>query len=182
MTKPVLTGQFLIASTKLTDPVFVQAVVLIVRHDADGAFGFVINKPTGVTVAAALSGVLDEAADIDAPVYNGGPCDGPAFVAHTDPAIGGEQPAPGLFVTTDRDALRLLILTGSQPIKLFATYSGWSPGQLEAELLEGSWSVSPANTTDFFNPTATLWQRLMGRVQLSQYIHPDRIPTDPTVN
>jgi len=180
--KLVLTGQFLIASKKLLDPTFAHAVVLIVRHDGDGAFGFVVNKPTGVTMAAALQGVLDEAADLLAPVYNGGPCEGPAFVAHTDPSIGGEQPTPGVFVTTDRDALRLLILTDSQPIKLFATYSGWSPGQLEAELNEGSWHVSPAVANDIFEIDNTLWQRLTNRAQLSQYINPNRIPDDPTVN
>ena len=42
-----LTGQLLIASPTMGDPRFLQTVILMVRHDRNGALGIVINRPIG---------------------------------------------------------------------------------------------------------------------------------------
>jgi Uncharacterized ACR, COG1678 len=42
-----LVGQLLIASPTIRDPHFDHAVILVVRHNQDGAMGIVINMPTG---------------------------------------------------------------------------------------------------------------------------------------
>lgn len=177
-----LAGKFLLASKTLLDPNFAQTAVLIVRHDDDGAFGLVVNRPLPVTVSAALSDTIDAAAAIDASVYSGGPCEGPVFVLHGDPAIGGDSPVAGVFVTTDRDAIEALMVAGSEPLKVFGTYSGWSPSQLEGELEEGSWLVCDASAEHVFSTDKQLWTHLTSRTQLSKYIDPDRIPDDPSVN
>ena len=44
-TQPSLKGQLLIATPGMRDPRFDQAVILMVRHDRDGAMGIVINRP-----------------------------------------------------------------------------------------------------------------------------------------
>jgi hypothetical protein len=41
-----LAGQLLIASPTIRDPNFDHAVILVVRHNQDGAMGIVINMPT----------------------------------------------------------------------------------------------------------------------------------------
>ena len=41
-----LAGQLLIASPTIRDPRFDHAVILVVRHNHDGAMGIVINMPT----------------------------------------------------------------------------------------------------------------------------------------
>jgi hypothetical protein len=41
-----LAGQLLIASPTIRDPHFDHAVILVVRHNEDGAMGIVINMPT----------------------------------------------------------------------------------------------------------------------------------------
>lgn len=45
-----LSGTFLVASPHLPDPNFFRTVVLIIRHDDEGAFGVVINRPLPSTV------------------------------------------------------------------------------------------------------------------------------------
>src|SRR5258705_4086184 len=42
---PWLTGQLLVASPDMGDPRFERTVILMVRHDREGAFGLVINRP-----------------------------------------------------------------------------------------------------------------------------------------
>ncbi|MGC4032283.1 MAG: YqgE/AlgH family protein [Tepidisphaeraceae bacterium] len=177
-----LAGKFLLASRTLLDPNFVRTAVLIVRHDDDGAFGLVVNRPLPVTVSAALSDTIDAAATIDASIYSGGPCDGPVFVAHGDPAIGGDSPVSGVYVTTDRDAIEALMVANAEPLKVFGTYSGWSPSQLEGELEEGSWLICDASAEHVFSTDQDLWTRLTSRTQLGKYIDPNRIPDDPSVN
>ncbi len=177
-----LTGKFLLAAPALLDPNFARAVVLIVRHDEDGAFGFVVNRPLQVDIAAALGDTIEAAKESDAPVYSGGPCQGPVFIVHTDPTVGGEEPIGGVYVTTDRDAIAQLLSAQSEPMKLFASYSGWTSGQIENELSEGSWHVLAAMTDEVFSVDTHLWSRLHTRANLSKYVDPDRIPDDPTVN
>src|SRR5215470_11187329 len=42
-----LTGQLLIAAPTMGDPRFQHTVILMVRHDRNGALGIVINRPLG---------------------------------------------------------------------------------------------------------------------------------------
>ena len=177
-----LTGKFLLATAKLVDPNFARTVILVIRHDSQGAFGFVVNRPTDLTVADALGGVIDDASQIESPVYFGGPCQGPLFVLHRDPAIGGENPVPGVHLTTDRDAIEALLVARAEPAKYFGTYSGWSPDQLEGELAEGTWLLCDATADDVFSEDAKLWSRLSARVNLAKYLPPELIPDDPSLN
>src|SRR3546814_5414115 len=43
-----LQGKFLVANPALSDPRFAHAVILMVKHDATGAFGLIINRPVGI--------------------------------------------------------------------------------------------------------------------------------------
>ncbi len=40
-----LAGQLLVATSDMRDPRFVEAVIYMVKHSADGAMGIVINRP-----------------------------------------------------------------------------------------------------------------------------------------
>src|SRR5262249_16365031 len=55
-----LTGELLIAAPVMTDPRFHQTVVLIAKHDHDGAFGIVINRPVGERPLALLLKAMGE--------------------------------------------------------------------------------------------------------------------------
>src|SRR5262249_24953962 len=55
-----LTGQLLIATPSMGDPRFARTVILMVRHDKDGAFGIVINRPIAERPLAELLGMLGD--------------------------------------------------------------------------------------------------------------------------
>src|SRR4029453_9201622 len=55
-----LAGQLLIASPTLRDPHFDHAVILVVRHNQDGAMGIVINMPTEERPLANILEMLGE--------------------------------------------------------------------------------------------------------------------------
>ncbi|MBC7783753.1 MAG: YqgE/AlgH family protein [Burkholderiales bacterium] len=177
-----LVGKFLLAGPALLDPNFVRTVVLVIRHDDDGAFGLVINRPTKISIADAMGAEMDAAATVGDPIYFGGPCQGPVFILHTESSVGGDEAVPGVFTTTDREAIESLLQTQSEPLKIFASYSGWGAGQLENELEEGGWLICEASLEEVFAVDPNHWSRLFTRINISRFVSPDRIPDDPSVN
>ncbi len=77
-----LRGKFLLASPTLEEPNFVRTIVLIVRHDEDGALGVVVNRPLGVSVDEACGGEVEAARGVGLPLFDGGPCKGPVMAIH----------------------------------------------------------------------------------------------------
>src|SRR5262249_60855485 len=55
-----LTGQLLIAAPTMGDPRFQHTVILMVRHDRNGALGIVINRPLGDRPLATILEALGE--------------------------------------------------------------------------------------------------------------------------
>lgn len=166
---PFYSGSFLVARPILQDPNFAQTVVLLLRHAQEGAFGLVVNRPTEVKGLAF-------------PVYGGGPCKAEGLMllhGHED-WIGNaaERPdrevAPGIFLG-DSAALKRATESSADDglrFRVFSGYSGWGPGQLEAELAGGAWTIaSAAGPTLFEIPAEELWDRLI----------PPRIP-QPSLN
>src|SRR5260221_443205 len=71
-----LAGQLLIASPSMADPRFERTVILMVRHDKNGAFGIVVNRPIGEHPLAAILEMLGEKETTvagTARVFAGGP-------------------------------------------------------------------------------------------------------------
>jgi putative transcriptional regulator len=163
-----LGGQLLVARPRLDDPNFHRAVVLLLDHGDEGAFGVVLNRPVPVEVDV----VLPEWQDAVTPpsvLFQGGPVglDGAIGVVTAPP--GAVLPptvdrlvGPFSLVDLDSDPADLAgLVTG---IRVFAGHSGWGAGQLEGEIEEGSWFVVPAEASDAVtdDPT-TLWRRVLRR-------------------
>ena len=69
-----LAGQLLVASPSMGDPRFERTVILMVRHDKDGAFGIVVNRPAGERPLAELVlGEKDAAVAGKVRIFAGGP-------------------------------------------------------------------------------------------------------------
>jgi putative transcriptional regulator len=69
------------------------------------------------------------------------------------------------------------------PVKYFANYAGWGIEQLETELNEGAWLVADASPPDIFSDlNDEQWSSLMTKLTLGQWIDPDELLEDPSVN
>jgi putative transcriptional regulator len=164
---PFTVGKLLIAEPMLGDPNFERSVVLMIEHNDDGALGVVLNKPTHLEVAA----VLDEWAGLaaDPPVlYVGGPVEQNGVIALGRRANHSQTEGWGQVIgdlgTVDLHREPDDIAAGLDGVRFFAGYSGWGPGQLEAELAEDAWMVVDADVDDVFAPDAeTMWREVLRR-------------------
>ncbi len=185
-------GQILLAAPTLPEP-FDRAVIYVVEHDESGALGVVLNTPSTLDVAEILpqwrAVVTGEAV-----VHSGGP-------VAVDTALGlgvlgrgvdtdaaGDVPGfrqvvgRGGLVDLDADVTDLGVSLAG--MRIFAGYAGWSPGQLDAEIAEGSWAV-----IDLDDPLAEVfagdgeeqWMRLLRRQPgtLAWWV---LCPRDPSLN
>jgi putative transcriptional regulator len=153
-----LAGQFLVATPSMGDPRFDHAVILIARHDKDGAFGVIINRPA---TERPLSDLLEALGDKGAPVngtvrlFAGGPVQPElGFVIHS-PDYHSAQTLDvdgHVAVTMNREILRD-IGSGKGPQKSMIAfgYAGWAPGQLEGEIARRSWTTVPADNKLIFD-------------------------------
>lgn len=133
-----LHGQLLLADPTLREGLFCRSVVLLAEHSAtDGAFGLVLNQPTGHVVGDLLKDeVFQPLRKI--PVHQGGP-------------VAQEQLTFSAFWWNhEKSSLRWSIRISAEDaiahsqrpgtlVRAFIGYSGWSPGQLENELRSHSW-------------------------------------------
>ncbi|HEV8608062.1 MAG TPA: YqgE/AlgH family protein [Tepidisphaeraceae bacterium] len=179
-----LQGQLLIASPKLFDPNFFRSVVLLVQHTDAGALGLVLNRPLDMSIANAWEQVSDMPCEASGFLHQGGPCEGPLMVLHTDESIPEMPVIPEVFFTTDRDAIQQLVTQNQSKMKFFVGYAGWSPGQLESELEDGGWLITPAANKHIFEEEEDLWPTLMKEISeaIYQNLNPKVIPIDPSMN
>jgi putative transcriptional regulator len=159
-----LAGTLLVAAPKLNDPNFTRTVVLLVEHDRGGALGLVLNRPG----AERLDSIWDESAHgpcpSDLPVMNGGPLEGPLLALHAVPTMTDRDIVPGVFLAMRKDLVITLVRDERAPLLVFAGYSGWGAGQLEAELEAGDWTTTAATSELVFATADTLWQRVSRQI------------------
>jgi len=179
---PERRGQLLIATSPLKDPNFHRTVVLIVRDDENGTFGLVLNRPLETTVKDAVEGAVIGGCEIDQPLHLGGPCEGMLTVLHSAQDLGEVEVMQGVYFTAARDKIERIMSDDPKPAKYFAGYSGWSAGQLEAELEEPSWLVADAEPEDAFaSDPDELWRNALHRLG-GRYALMAAMPFDPRLN
>lgn len=153
-----LTGRLLVATDTMRDPRFSRTVIYIVRHRADGAFGLVVNLPLGeVPFEMALRpfGLEVPPGSGEVRVHYGGPVEERrGFVLHSRDWTGeGTTVIDDDFAVTDDPRVLQAIANKAGPRRaLFCLgYTGWGPGQLDAELTTGAWGVAPADARLVFD-------------------------------
>ena len=170
-----LGGQLLVATPQLQDPRFVQTVVYLVRHDASGAMGLIVNRRVGEMPLAALMrqlGLDATGASGTMRVHYGGPVEtGRGFVLHTpEYSSEGTLAVPGGLAVTFEPGVLRAIADGHGPRRtLFALgYSGWAPGQLENEIGRGDWiTVASEETLIFDEDNEKKWERATARQRIN---------------
>lgn len=143
----------LVAAANLHDPDFAHAVILLVHSDAQGAIGFMLNRPIGTTGD-----------------FAGGPVrlGTNALLRSHDRGTPGLRLLEDVYLLADKAAQANARRAGfdSTRLRVYAGYCGWSAPQLQAEIETKRWRVLDGSVDIVFDPNvASLWQRLRARTR-----------------
>ena len=159
-----LKGHLLLDSGQLQGSFFQRTVILLCQHDAEGAFGLVLNRTTGKKVGDVLVADLPDQLK-ECPLYLGGPVQPSALsFLHSDAFVADANVLPNLSLGHSLDALVEIgeSFSSTRKIRMFAGYAGWSPGQLEDEMKRKAWLTHPASLEFVFEtPPVQLWQTVL---------------------
>lgn len=141
-----LAPALLLSMPQLVDPNFNRTVVLLCKHSEEGAFGLVVNRPLATSGRVVVNLDPPVSTDRELQVWIGGPVEPQRswiLVAGESEQHGeapGTEITSGLYLSTSPDLLRRLLEPSPPPrARLIVGYSGWGPGQLEAEIAAGVW-------------------------------------------
>ena len=179
-----LKGQLLLDSGQLSGSFFQHTVVLICQHDAEGAFGLVLNRAMGKSVSDMIVADLPEALK-ECSLYLGGPVQPSALsFLYSDPLLPDANVMANLSLGHSIEEL-VELGEGLSPvgkIKMFAGYAGWSPGQLENEMKHKAWLTHPASLELVFDTAPEqLWQGIL-RLKGGKYRLLAQAPDDLSLN
>jgi putative transcriptional regulator len=175
-----LQGQLLLADPSLRDGTFNRSVILLAEHQAEGAFGLILNHPTGKTVGDLLDG--DDFAPLrQLAVHEGGP------VARDQLTFSS------FWWSRKQNRLRWSIRLSAEDaiahahkpgriVRAFVGYSGWMAGQLENELRRSSW-IAARPQPDLLGQEHDrgLWSELLRQLSPLHRILAEA-PDDPSLN
>lgn len=158
-------GVFLIATKNLSKSSFEKTVILITKYSKYGAMGLVINRPTNFKIADIFPTL--KSAKAQNTLYLGGPVHPKSVVMLIGSTKSYNIPAiiDGVYLQGGHRTLKQF-MEPQEPnediIQAYAGYSGWAPGQLEAEIGRGDWLITKADKSSIFEAnSADLWQQLI---------------------
>jgi len=179
-----LKGQLLLDSGQLGGSFFQRTVVLICQHDAEGAFGLVLNRATGNKVGEMIVADLPESLKA-CPLFLGGPVQPSALsYLHSDAFVPDGNVMPNLSLGHSLDTLIEIgeSFSPTRKIRLFAGYAGWSPGQLEDEMKRKAWVTHPASLDLVFDSDPDkLWRKILSQ-KGGRYKLLSQMPEDLSLN
>ena len=159
-------GSLLVSTPDILDPRFNRSVIYLISHNDKGAMGFIINKPIENINLSDIIRVNESKKNIDTNknintnknniVLFGGPVEYKrGFLLHSKEYQIKNTTLKineHFSLTNDTKAISD-VYKGKGPVSsLFMLgYAGWSPGQLEKEIMEDSWLVANADPELVFN-------------------------------
>ncbi len=159
------TGKLLLSEPFLTDPNFKRSAIVLTDYDVEhGTVGFVLNQISPYR----LEELLDDIGEFSSEVFIGGPVAN--NVLHFLHNVGDmlEESIPvcrGLYWGGDFTSMKFLLkhdVIKPENIRFFLGYSGWSAGQLEDEIAEGTWIIEDMDSNYLFkNNPETLWKTVL---------------------
>lgn len=182
--KKLESGKILLAEPFMQDRYFKRSAVLLCEHNQEGSIGFILNRRLDVS----LEGLIQDFPDFDTEVYYGGPVQNDTI--HYLHDVGdllddSVKVGEGVYWGGDFEKLKVLISTELiQPhnIRFFLGYSGWSTGQLEEEMKQGSWMLADLFANYVFKTEPdSLWRQVMHNKGM-QYTVLAQIPEIPSWN
>lgn len=178
-------GKVLISEPFLMDPNFKRTVVLIVNYTPEeGAFGLILNRASTVPLAEAVRAFPKSGFQL----FFGGPVEEEAmfYIHQCDQEIEGAQLIKdNLRWDGDFEEILRLIDSGvlhPGNIKFFSGYSGWTAGQLEAELDQRSWIIGDLGATQILEfESELLWKSSLSSLG-KKYSIMAGFPENPLLN
>jgi putative transcriptional regulator len=164
-------GKVLVASRNLGDPHFAKTVILLVRYDAQGVLGLVLNRRTDLPLSRVLDS-LKAAKDRSDPVYLGGPLETAAvFALFQSPAKpeGAEHIFDGVYLINSKPLFEQTMSAQPKPdvFHVYLGYAGWTQDQLRQEVELGAWFIFPAEAGTVFNADPdSLWLEMIRKTEM----------------
>ena len=176
-------GKILISAPDISGDIFSRSVVLVIEHNEQGAFGLILNKKN-----SQMSNKFNDFFDFNIEVYDGGPVENDKIffivkgkkVTETFTEI-----TPEFYLTEEVESIISAVLSGElviDDVKIFSGYSGWSPMQLDDEVLQKVWTVVDVYNLDYTLPNGqTLWKSIMQNLG-GEYLLWANSPEDISLN
>jgi putative transcriptional regulator len=192
-------GRLLVAAPVLTEATFAHTVLYILEHDEGGTAAVILNRPSRTPVAHVLPNWHD-AVSGPSVIFSGGPVQpdgalclgllsdvGRAMLAQADSSPGESAPIAlravvDAICTVDLDGDVDPVVAATMGLRVFAGHAGWSPGQLDDELAEGSWFVLAGHSLDVFAANPQLLRRDVLRRQSAPLSLLSTYPRDASQN
>jgi putative transcriptional regulator len=182
----LVTPVLLMAMPQVLDPFFHRSVVLLLHHEDEGSFGFIVNRPTGIKVAEILKGMdVGWEGGEEAVAYFGGPVQpqlgtvlfSPLLDGESDPEDTATEIVPGLALTQHIGDLSRLAEAPPDQFRLLLGYAGWGEGQLMEEILRNDWLTAPVSSDLIFAPDPErIWDAALRSVGIDPAALPSWIP------
>ncbi len=145
-------NNFLVATERMPDERFKEAVILMLSSSKEGAWGLAVNKQIGSVPLKVLidtpENIKDEEKDLYEkfiPIFWGGPVDEKQiFVLHSDEYKSkSTKKYSGFSITRDAEIFfDIAKKKGPKKSLIILGYSGWGDGQLEGEIEMDHWILS----------------------------------------
>jgi putative transcriptional regulator len=157
----------LVAKRQLQDKLYGSTILIARPIGADRHVGFIINKPTQVTLGK-LFPTHEPSQKVADPVFLGGPVSPEVIFAlvHGKESPGGRsiKILDDLYLAMDSDVVDRVIEKQPAQARFFAGMVLWRPGELHEEIKKGLWYLHDAKADLVLRkPTESMWEELVGR-------------------
>jgi putative transcriptional regulator len=157
----------LVAKRQLQDKLYGSTIVLARPIGAERHVGFIINRPTQLTLGK-LFPTHEPSKKVTDPVFLGGPVSPEVIFA----LVQGRQSPGGrsikilddLYLAIDSEVVDSVIEKQPAQARFFAGMVLWRPGELHEEVKRGLWFLTDAKADLVLRKsTEGMWEELLGR-------------------
>jgi putative transcriptional regulator len=159
----------LVAKRDLQHKLYGSAILLARPIGADRHVGFIINKPTEITLGK-LFPSHEPSRKVTEPVFLGGPVSPEVIFAlvqgRKSPGGRSIKILDDLFLAIDGEVVDRVIEKQPARARFFAGMVLWPPGELDEEIRRGLWYLhDPKADLVLRKPTESMWEELVGRAE-----------------
>jgi putative transcriptional regulator len=174
-----LAPTLLLAMPQMVDPNFARSVVLLCKHEREGAMGLVVNRRTDTRAADMV--VLDPPPKRDSglEIWVGGPVEpqrGWLLLGYDPGTAESLHIGEGMYLSASADVLRRIIEDGEDSAKgalqhrFLLGYAGWGGGQLESELAASAWLTADVSKDLVFRTDPErMWETAIRSLGIDPY-------------